>query len=598
MTASRRLALTFAVLAWGALAVAAIVIGVGSVSVPAIGLSISRSSRLVTAAAVLGAAAVWLRGGIGPILDDLARERTPYVVTTLLAVACCVVLLQARGAVSVGGADSAGYLAQAQRWRDGTLHVPLPLSIPGVPGAWPQTGLGLRPDATGSSTVPTYPPGLPWLEAVALRVGGEAAAVRGLPVAAAVMALVATWLIAVQRAGHAGGALAVVCLATLPPFLYQALQPMSDVPALAAWLLAMALAGRASTASIAGAAVATTLAILIRPNLAPLAVTVMWQAVLPASALAQPSPNSSSVASTMRRAYPIAVAAVVGVAAVACVQAYLYGSPLQSGYGRASELFALTFVPANLALYAAWLREGIAGPARWVLAVGAVGLAACAARRAAWRPVTLMAALTVVLYLVYLPFDSWTYLRFVLVAIALAPLGVAHAIGSLQGSRHTRWTFPLTAVLVLAVAVPNLSLARDLGVFNVRTREYRYEAAGLFVRDQLPPDVVIVAVQHSASAPYYSGRPVIRPDLMSPDSFAALAAWAARQRRPLAFVLDTAEPEQLRKRFGDEGLAALDWPPRAEVGRPVATRVWLDADREAYRSGGRVPTTRITEAPR
>ena len=83
---------------------------------------------------------------------------------------------------------------------------------------------------------------------------------------------------------------------------------------------------------------------------------------------------------------------------------------------------------------------------------------------------------------------------------------------------------------------------------------------------------MIVAVQHSASAPYYSGRPVIRPDLLVTEAFGALVAWADRERRPLVFVLDESEPATLRHRFGDAGLAALDWPPRAEIGRPVATR--------------------------
>jgi hypothetical protein len=59
-------------------------------------------------------------------------------------------------------------------------------------------------------------------------------------------------------------------------------------------------------------------------------------------------------------------------------------------------------------------------------------------------------------------------------------------------------------------------------------------------------------------------------------------------------VLDEAASAALRQRLGAAGLAALDWPPRAEVGRPVVTRVWVDEDREPYLSGGRVRTVRIT----
>ena len=75
---------------------------------------------------------------------------------------------------------------------------------------------------------------------------------RGLPWLAAMVGLMAAWLIAVPRTGYPGAALVVTSLATLPPFLYQALQPMSDVPALAAWLLALALASRTVRACTGG----------------------------------------------------------------------------------------------------------------------------------------------------------------------------------------------------------------------------------------------------------------------------------------------------------------------------------------------------------
>ena len=357
----------------------------------------------------------------------------------------------------------------------------------------------------------------------------------------------AAWLIAVPRTGYPGAALVVTSLATLPPFLYQALQPMSDVPALAAWLLALALASRPFPACAGGRRPARRSArSLIRPNLAPLVLVVAWQAW-------QTAPPVPAKARRLTIVRPLVVfaAALAGVAAVAAVQASLYGSPLHSGYGRASELFALRYVPENVRLYAAWLQEGVAWPARVVLVAGATCLAWCAVRQAAWRPPAAMLVAVIVLYLVYIPFDSWTYLRFVLVPLALAPLGAAYVLRALQESRLTRWTFPVTMVVLLAVALPNLRLARELTVFNVRAREYRYVAAGRFVADQLPATAVIVAVQHSASAPYYSGRPVIRPDLLAPEAFGTLVAWADRERRPLVFVLDESEPATLRHRFGD-----------------------------------------------
>ena len=44
-----------------------------------------------------------------------------------------------------------------------------------------------------------------------------------------------------------------------------------------------------------------------------------------------------------------------------------------------------------------------------------------------------MLVAVVALYVVYIPFDSWTYLRFVLVPLALAPLGAAYVLRTLHG---------------------------------------------------------------------------------------------------------------------------------------------------------------------
>ncbi|BCS35651.1 hypothetical protein TBR22_A48850 [Luteitalea sp. TBR-22] len=581
---SRRPAATLlASLAWCAACIAAIVVVMGPLSVPAIRLSISDPTRPSAVAALLLIAAIALRRSLAGLLDDLSRSVVPYAATLVLAGALMAALLGVRGATNVGGADSAGYLLQARRWLHGQVRQPLPLVVPGLPGAWPQSTLGTRPDPHGTGTVPTYPPGLPWLEALALAAGGEALAVRGLPLAAALAALLGLWALARPRVGPAGAAFAVVTLASLPTFLYQALQPMSDVPALAGWIVALALAGRRSGAALAGASIATLVTILVRPNLAPLALPVAWQAW-----------TSSSPRRPAARALAIGASTIAAVVIVALVQWRLYGSPTQSGYGSASELFALSNVASNLRLYPGWILESCGAATVLALVAGLAWWSVQAVRQPQARPPIAMALLTLVLYLVYAPFDSWSYLRFILVPLAILPVGAGALLATREDCRAPRWRFPVFAVAVLVVVLPNLVQARRLTVFSVRQREFRYQAAGEFVRSQLPATAIVVATQHSASAAYYGQRPVVRADLLTPDAFAALVNWARAARRPIAFVLDEAEPAMLRQRFGEQGPAALDWPPRAEVGRPVATRVWVDEDREPYRAGGRVRTTRIT----
>jgi hypothetical protein len=584
---ARAVAQTLATAAWCALALGTLVLALGPLSFAPIGLSISGPSRLFGVAAGLLAGAALTRGP-RPLLDDLAVAPAPAIVSAAFAALLLAGALVARGSLSVGGADSAGYLAQATRWHVGSVRLPIPLEIPGLSdAAWRQSGLGFRPAPSGDAIVPSYPPGLPWLQAAALGIGGETAAVRWLPIGAAMLALVAVFLLARGHAGASGAALAVVALASLPPFLFQALQPMSDVPALAAWLLALALAMRPGWSCAAACALATIIAILVRPNLAPLVVPVCWQAWI----------ATSSCTGQRRRTGLVAVAAVAAVGLVALVQATLYGSPFQSGYGSASELFSATHIAPNAGLYPRWLLESVSGPGLVMLVSGAAWLATCGIRQRSLRPALAMASMTIALYLVYVPFDSWTYLRFVLIALALSLVGAACVLQRGSHRLPVPWRFPVFCALVLLVAIPNLQRARQLGVFDVRAREYRYEAAGRFVHDRFPASVVIVAAQHATSAPYYSGRPVLRADLLDPAAFETIRAWAAREHRPIAFVFDTAELEVLRARLGADGLAALDWPPRAEIGRPVSTRIWLDTDRDAYRAGGTIPTARLVTVP-
>ncbi len=595
MTA-RTAALALAIAAWCCFATAAIVSALGAISLEIIALSISGPTRLFMTAALLLGTALFVRGP-RPLLHDLGASPAPYAASAAFAAFLLVVLLATRGAVSVGGADSAGYLAQAARWNAGAVRVPLPLDIAGLPdAAWRQSGLGFRPAPDGAATVPIYPPGLPWLQAVALRMGGEAAAVRTLPLLAALAAIAAAYALALPHGGAPAAALTAIALASAPPFLFQALQPMSDVPALAAWLLALALAARSGRAALVATALATFVAIAIRPNLAPLALPVCWQAYI----------GRRAGPSAWRAASVVLTGASAAIALVAAAQHELYGSALQSGYGGASELFAITHLPTNVARYTAWLHEAFGPPALALLVVGALLLTVHAVRDPRHQPMLSMAVLTIALYLVYVPFDSWTYLRFMLIALAILPVGVTSLLqpathapdddarGAQEGGAgRWSWRFPMCCASILIVAIPNLQRARQLGVFDVRSRELRYEAAGTFVRDRLPGDAVIVAAQHSASASYYSGRPVVRLDLLDPAAFATIAAWSVQERRPLAFVLDVAEVEPLAAHL----VGALDWPPRAEIGRPVTTRIWLSTDRDAYRSGEPIGTTRITATP-
>lgn len=215
----------------------------------------------------------------------------------LLVLAASASALYGYGADSVGGADSAGYLAQAHRWRAGALRQPLPFpDLPVEPVAPLQTPLGFRPSPDARATIPVYPPGWPLLLAAALT-GGDTAAVRVLPAAATLAALVALFVLGrrVTSPWHAVGA--VACVASAAPFLFQALQPMSDVPALAGWLMAFAGAASRTRWGRAIGATAAAVALAIRPNLAPLLLVVGWIAADGPVRGATPLPTSGPAAS-------------------------------------------------------------------------------------------------------------------------------------------------------------------------------------------------------------------------------------------------------------------------------------------------------------
>src|SRR5262249_59985227 len=68
-----------------------------------------------------------------------------------------------------------------------------------------------------------------------------------------------------------GSAALVACS---PAVLFQLIQPMSDVPAAALWVLAAALATSGKRRSPLAAGLATSAAILVRPNLLPMGVVL------------------------------------------------------------------------------------------------------------------------------------------------------------------------------------------------------------------------------------------------------------------------------------------------------------------------------------
>ncbi len=190
-----------------------------------------------------------------------------------------------------GGADSYGYVSQADLWLKGTLAIPQPW-VSQVP--WPSAGrtfapFGYRPRgvrdgeeivADHTTIVPAYSPGLPMLMALAKSLAGHCQIFSVVPLSAGVLVL-ATFGIGRRLGSSAAGLLAAWFVATSPTVLMMVVQPMSDVPVAAAWAVALWCLLRNTVGSTFAAGVAAGLAVLIRPNMAPMtAIAVPGLAVM------------------------------------------------------------------------------------------------------------------------------------------------------------------------------------------------------------------------------------------------------------------------------------------------------------------------------
>ena len=534
------------------------------------GLRISARSPLPVAVLALVAVAGWIgfaqrARALGSDLDDLFAVVSRRALLLITVVAIMAALMAAAFATrSVAGADASGYVSEAAMLGRGTLvYVDDLADLRRGFDAYLTSPLGWRPSSE-TEQVPTYPPGLPLLMAIPHAVAGVDGA-SAVVVVSAALAVMSTGLIAVRLGGGLAGILASVLLAFTPVFLHQAIQPMSDVPVTAAWTLCFLLlqrGGRSDT--LAGIACAA--AVLIRPNLAPLAMVPLWMAER-----------------RVAFAGPVAVAGL----GLAALQQVSYGSPFRSGYGATDELFALSNIVPNAGRYAGWMLA--TAPLTFVGLLGAFRLR----RDARARGMLVFAALVIVAYLVYAVFDDWTYLRFLLPASAMfAAFSAAEMVAWLD---RVPAVFRLVAAFlaILGMAATGVATARTRDAFKLADQLARVDQVAAFVRSETPAAAVVVAGEQSGSMRYATGRSIVRWEAATPESFGASLSALDRASRPVVIVLDAFEESLFRARLSAVPAAALDWPPAVDAGSSRRTRVWRVADRERFLRGERIDTLRI-----
>jgi len=478
--------------------------------------------------AIVAAVAYLATSGFARARDDAARVRRALTPRRLAVALTVVVLVVGLGNNSwgAGGSDSYSYVSQMDLWLAGTMKVPVSMAAQ-VP--WPDalktfTPFGYSAVAHESAITPITGAGLPLLMAIFKTIGGHAAAFLVVPMTGALLVWT-TFLIGRRVASDAIGISAAWLVATSPTFLMMFKSQMSDVPAAAFWALATYWMLGNSRRSAAAAGLAASIAILIRPNLAPIAAVIaVW----------------SFFSMNRQRAALFCAAALPGAIAVAVINASLFGSPFSSGYGELTSLFSLDNVPATLGSYVGWLigtQTPLVFAGLFILRVA---------------PLLGLIMLTVwLLYAPYPSFDAWWFLRFLLPAWPAMFIGVSAAISWLF-DRKPPWGRAATIAIVLALGTYGLAVTAQRRVFTGDEGERRYATIAQLVASNTEPDAMIMASIHAGSLRYYAGRATLRFDILDGDWLDRAASWLdARGRHPY-IVIEDWEMDAFRKRFAQK----------------------------------------------
>lgn len=504
----------------------------------------------------------------------------------LVALMAAVLVVGIRwGTFAVGGSDSSCYVLQARGWATRQLQRPVPLALqapwPGAPSTFAVSGHVASATVPGAM-VPVCASGLSIIMAVFLRLGGEQAVFWVVPFFGALL-VGAIYRLGCQIAPRVGLAAAALTAAS-PVFLFQLVQPMSDVPAAALWCVALAFAVSAAPVAIFCSGLATSLAILVRPNLLPLGLAIG------VALLAKPG---RPMRDRLMRAAAYAAGSAPGCIAVACIQQYFYGSPLSSGYGSPEALFALNRVGSNMGHYLTWLWD--TETPVWLLALATPMLC----RRWLMGVCASLSLVNLACYLPYVVFEEWWYLRFLLPAIPLVLLlsvvtldwlfiRLAETAGGWARRNHavaSRVGLALVTIVVVAVMVRT---AKDRSVFSLAFLESRFARAGNFVARRLPENAVVITSWESGSVTYYSGRQTVVWDALDPGWLDRTLDFLRRRGLQPYVLVERWEEAIFRARFAGSKVAALDWPPSAEIGGQV--RIFRPEDQARYHAGESVRT--------
>jgi hypothetical protein len=129
-------------------------------------------------------------------------------------------------------------------------------------------------------------------------------------------------------------------------------------------------------------------------------------------------------------------------------------------------------------------------------------------------------------------------MRFLLPAAPALVVGAMLVLQSLIVPRVTRPRATIIACAgLIGVAAFGTHWTRKFGALNSGRGEYTYELTAEWLKQHVPANAVVAAMQNSGALYYYTDLVFVRWDSMTPENFDKLTAVLQRTNRPLYAAL-------------------------------------------------------------
>ena len=405
---------------------------------------------------------------------------------------------------AAAGSDASGYLNAAHLISEGRLHIRVaPLDVMQLdPSRWRDVflPLGFAQAPDHRYFVPSYPLGYPLHLMVFGVIGGWNHAPYYVTPLAALLTVFVLYKIARELGmAEALAVCAAVILAISPGWVFQALQPMSDVLA-ALWCSITVLCAMRSDRSMRWAiacGAAFAIAVWVRPSNLLLAIAIAFAMRW----------NVRRLAIAVASSIPFGIALMI-------TNKLIYGKAATTGYGAIGELMTWGACGPHQMLWLLYTLTPIIFP---------IGLLVAFDRHVpGWQRWALLAWFLPFLafYSSYAICDAWWYLRFLLPAYPPIILAAFLLIRD-----FVRWR-AVQLALAAAIAIVSLGFDNHYNLWHLYEGQ-RHEMHTIhWAEKQLPKNALVVTMQMSGSYYYYTGKLAARYDILDPARFEELRAYA------------------------------------------------------------------------